>query len=145
MIESGDLPIIVLFSLTDFHTMQEYADKKKTLVLGGSVKPTRYANKAIRKLRAFGHPVMSVGLKEGEVDDVNIQTGTPLLDDVHTVTVYLSNKNQKQYYDYIISLKPKRIVFNPGTENPELSELARKNNIEVVEYCTLILLDTHTF
>jgi len=145
MIESSDLPIIVLFSLTNFHTMQEYADKKKTLVLGGSIKPTRYANKAIRKLRAFGHPVMSVGLKEGEVGDVNIQTCTPLLDDVHTVTVYLSNKNQKQYYDYIIGLKPKRIVFNPGTENPELSELARKNNIKVVEYCTLILLDTYTF
>ena len=125
--------------------MKENNEKKKTLVLGGSVNPSRFANKAIRKLRAYGHPVVSVGLKEGEVNDVNIQTGTPHFKDIHTVTLYLSAKNQKQYYDYIIGLKPKRIVFNPGTENLELSELARKNNIEVVEYCTLILLDTHTF
>ncbi len=125
--------------------MKENNEKKKTLVLGGSVNPTRIANKAIRKLRAYGHPVVSVGLKEGEVDDVSIQTGTPHFKDIHTVTLYLNTKNQNQYYNYIIGLKPKRIVFNPGTENPELSELARKNNIEVVEYCTLILLDTHTF
>ena len=125
--------------------MKENIEKKKTLVLGGSVNPTRFANKAIRKLRTYEHPVMSIGLKEGEVDDVNIQTGMPHFEDIHTVTIYLNTKNQKQYYDYIIGLKPKRIVFNPGTENLELSELARKNNIEVVEYCTLILLDTHTF
>ncbi len=125
--------------------MKENNEKKKTLVLGGSVNPTRFANKAIRKLRAYRYPVDSIGLKEGEIDDVNIQTGTPHFDDIHTVTLYLSTKNQKQYYDYIIGMKPKRIVFNPGTENLELSELARKNNIEVVEYCTLILLDTHTF
>ena len=125
--------------------MKENNEKKKTLVLGGSMNPTRFFNRAIRKLRAYEHPVISIGLKEGEVDDVSIQTGTPHINDIHTVTLYLNPKNQKQYYDYIIGLKPKRIVFNPGTENLELSELARKNNIEVVEYCTLILLDTHTF
>ena len=137
--------IIFILSSTDNQSMKENNEKKKTLVLGGSVNPSRFANKAIRKLRAYGHPVVSVGLKEGEVNDVNIQTGTPHFKDIHTVILYLSAKNQKQYYDYIIGLKPKRIVFNPGTENLELSELARKNNIEVVEYCTLILLDTHTF
>ena len=125
--------------------MKEKNEKKETLVLGGSMNPARFSNRAIRKLRTYEHPVMSIGLKEGKVDDVSIQTGTPHINDIHTVTLYLNPKNQKQYYDYIIGLKPKRIVFNPGTENPKLSERARKNNIEVVEYCTLILLDTHTF
>jgi len=125
--------------------MKENNEKKKTLVLGGSMNPTRFSNRAIRKLRAYGHPVISIGLQEGKVDDASIQTGTPHFEDIHTVTLYLNPKNQKQYYDYIIGLKPKRIVFNPGTENLELSELARKNYINVVEYCTLILLDTHTF
>lgn len=119
--------------------------KKKTLVLGGSTNPGRYANKAILKLRAYGHPVVSVGLNEGAVQDVKIQTGLPDFKDIHTVTLYLSPKNQLQYYHYILGLKPKRIVFNPGTENAELAMLAQENNIQVIEYCTLILLDTNTF
>jgi predicted CoA-binding protein len=123
----------------------EVNKKKKTLVLGGSIKPERYANKAIKKLREHGHPVVSVGLNEGTVLDVKIQNGSPDFKDIHTVSLYLSPKNQVQYYDYIFSLKPKRIVFNPGTENTELSELALKKNIHVVEHCTLILLDTNTF
>ncbi|MCB2208426.1 MAG: CoA-binding protein [Bacteroidetes bacterium] len=125
--------------------MKEKNEIKKTLVMGGSVKPERFANKAIIKLREYGHPVVSVGLKEGKVLDVDIQTGIPDFEDIHTVTLYLGPKNQPQYYAYILSLKPKRIIFNPGTENPEFFELALKNNIQVVEYCTLILLDTNTF
>jgi len=120
-------------------------ERKKTLVLGGSVKPQRFANKAIIKLREYGHPVVSVGLREGKVLDVDIQTGTPDFKDIHTITMYLGPRNQPQYYPYILSLKPKRIIFNPGTENAELFDLAIKNNILVVEYCTLILLDTNTF
>ena len=118
---------------------------KKTLVLGGSIKPDRYANKAIRKLISYGYPVVSIGNKEGTVEDVPIIKETRKFDNIHTVTVYLSAKNQKQYYDYIIGLEPQRIIFNPGAENRELAEMALKRNIEVVEYCTLILLDTHTF
>lgn len=125
--------------------MKEKNEKKKTLVMGGSIKPQRFANKAIIKLREYGHPVVSVGLKEGKVLDVDIQTGMPDFEDIHTVTLYLGPKNQPQYYPYILSLKPKRIIFNPGAENPELFELALKNNIQAVEYCTLILLDTNTF
>ncbi len=125
--------------------MDKEPEIKKTLVLGGSLKPDRYANRAIRKLRSYGHPVVSIGNREGEVEDVTIRKGTPHFDDIHTVTVYLGAKNQHEYYNYIIGLKPQRIVFNPGAENPELADLARKNNMEVVEYCTLILLDTHTF
>jgi len=125
--------------------MEKEHKTKKTLVLGGSINPGRYANKAIRKLRSYGHTVVSVGNKEGTVEDVIIRKGTPFFNDLHTITVYLSAKNQKQYYDYLIGMQPERIVFNPGAENQELAELARKNNIEVIEYCTLILLDTHTF
>lgn len=125
--------------------MEEKNTKKKTLVLGGSLKPERYANRAIRKLREYEHPVVSVGLKEGKVLDVDIETGTPEFDDIDTVTLYLGQKNQEQYYPYILKLNPKRLIFNPGTENPELANLAISNNIEVIEYCTLILLDTNTF
>ena len=113
--------------------------------MGGSFKPERFAYKAIIKLREYGHPVVSVGLKEGKVLDVDIQTGMPDYKDIHTITLYLGPRNQPQYYPYILSLKPKRIIFNPGTENTELFELAVKNNILPVEYCTLILLDTNTF
>lgn len=77
--------------------------------------------------------------------DVAIEKGTPGFKDIHTVTIYLSAKNQQQYHDYIIELKPQRIIFNPGAENSELAALAEDHNIEVVEYCTLILLDTNTF
>jgi predicted CoA-binding protein len=118
---------------------------KRTLVIGGSTKPERYSNRAIRKLRSYGHPVVSIGNREGTVVDVAIAKGTPEFKDIHTVTIYLSAKNQQQYHDYIIELKPQRIIFNPGAENSELAALADDHNIEVVEYCTLILLDTNTF
>ena len=125
--------------------MIEKNEKKKTLVLGGSIKPERYANKAIIKLREYEHPVVSLGLKEGKVLDVDIHAGMPDFENIHTVTLYLGPKNQPEYYLYILGLKPHRIIFNPGTENPELFEIALKNNIQVVENCTLILLDTNTF
>ena len=118
---------------------------RKTLVLGGSTNPGRYSNRAIRKLLSHGHSVVSIGNREGTVADVSIEKGTPDFEDIHTVTIYLSAKNQQQYHDYIIGLKPRRIIFNPGAENSELAALAGKENIEVVEYCTLILLDTNTF
>jgi predicted CoA-binding protein len=125
--------------------MEKEHKTKRTLVLGGSLNPGRYANKAIRRLRSYGHAVVSIGNKEGTVEDVVIMKETPFFNDLHTITVYLSAKNQKQYYDYIIGMQPERIIFNPGAENPELAELAGQHDIEVVEHCTLILLDTHTF
>ena len=114
-------------------------------MLGGSTNQSRYSNRAIRKLRSYGHPVVSIGNRKGSVADVTIEKGTPEFKDIHTVTIYLSAKNQRQYHDYIIGLKPQRIIFNPGAENSELAAMAKKENIEVVEYCTLILLDTNTF
>lgn len=114
-------------------------------MLGGSTNPGRYSNRAIRKLLSYGYPVVSIGNREGTVEDVTIETETQEFDDIHTVTIYLGARNQQQYHDYIIGLKPQRIIFNPGAENSELSALAQKENIEVVEYCTLILLDTNTF
>lgn len=120
-------------------------DNKKTLVIGGSVKPERFSNKAINKLRSYGHPVVSVGLRNGLVGDVAIETGRPDFEDIHTVTMYVGPKNQPGFYDYLIGLKPKRIIFNPGTENDVFEEMAAKNNIETISHCTLVMLDEGLF
>lgn len=114
---------------------------KKTLVLGASTNPSRYSYMAINRLSSHKHPVVAVGRREGRVGNVDIVTSQPK-EDIDTVTLYLNPMNQKPYYDYILSLRPKRIIFNPGTENHELEELARKNGIEPVEACTLVMLST---
>lgn len=116
--------------------------EKKTLVLGASSNPSRYSYFAMNRLSAHKHPVVAIGRREGKVGDVQIQTGQPKVEDVDTVTLYLNPTNQKPYYDYILSLHPKRIIFNPGTENEELEELARKNGIKPMEACTLVMLGT---
>lgn len=113
---------------------------KKTMVLGASTNPSRFSYSAINRLTAHHHPVVAVGLREGKVGSVNIVTGQPNEEDIDTITLYLNPTNQKPYYDYILSLKPKRIIFNPGTENYELEEMARKNGINPVEACTLVML-----
>ncbi|MCK5856388.1 MAG: CoA-binding protein [Bacteroidales bacterium] len=118
---------------------------KITAVFGSSVKPMRFSNKAIRKLRQNGYPVYALGLREGIVADVDIQTGTPNLDKVHTVTMYLGPQNQAEYYNYIKSLKPSRVIFNPGTENFEFSKMLQKEGVEVIENCTLVMLDMGIF
>lgn len=118
---------------------------KKTLVLGGSLKSERYSNKAIRQLVAYGHPVVSIGLKPGKVGEVPIQTGMPDYTDIHTVTIYLNPQNQVPYYDYLLGLSPKRIVFNPGTENNVLVQLCTAAGIEVVEDCTLVMLNMRNY
>jgi len=120
-------------------------DKKKTLVLGASSNPTRYSFLAINKLRKNGHPVVAVGKKNTSVADVEITTDKKPVTGIDTVTLYLNARNQKEYYDYILSLKPKRIIFNPGAENEELEALARANNIQPMEACTLVLLSTGQF
>jgi uncharacterized protein len=117
-------------------------NKKKTLVLGASSNPSRYSYLAINRLRTYGHPVVAVGKKNGKVMDVELQKEKELVDDVHTVTLYLNPTNQKEYYDYILSLKPKRIIFNPGTENEELYRLADEHKIPYMEACTLVMLST---
>ncbi|MGN6495097.1 MAG: CoA-binding protein [Agriterribacter sp.] len=116
--------------------------KKKTLVLGASDDPSRYAYLALNQLRAKGHPVQAIGKKKATVLDVDIETEKREADDIDTVTLYLNRYNQKEYYDYIVSLHPKRIIFNPGTENEELEKLAKDNGIVPMQACTLVLLST---
>jgi predicted CoA-binding protein len=116
--------------------------EKKTLVLGASDNPQRYSYLAVRRLRGNGHPVAAIGRKMVKVGDVDIETEKKAFTGVDTVTLYLNAGHQKEYYDYILSLHPKRIIFNPGAENPELEALAEANGIEPVEACTLVLLST---
>lgn len=116
--------------------------QKKTLVLGASANPSRYSYLAIRKLRSYGHPVVAVGRRDAAVQDVPITKEKSPATDVDTVTLYLNAKHQQEYYDYILSLKPKRIIFNPGAENDELAELATQNGIQPLEACTLVMLST---
>ncbi len=115
---------------------------KKTLVLGASEKIDRYSNRAVSQLRIHGHDVVAIGRKTGSIEDVEITTATPEIKDLDTITLYLNPANQKPYYDYILGLSPKRIIFNPGTENEELERLAIKNGIETLDACTLVLLST---
>lgn len=117
-------------------------EKKKTLVLGASDNPARYSYLAINRLKNNQHPVIAIGRKKGTVAGISIETEQISATDIDTVTLYLNPAHQKQYYDYIISLHPKRIIFNPGTENDELAELALKSNIKPLEACTLVLLST---
>ena len=115
---------------------------KKTLVLGASEKPERYSNKAIKMLRSHQHPVLAIGNKEGQVLDVHFNKDLIQDSEIDTVTLYLSPKNQKNYYDYILDLNPKRVIFNPGTENDELENLLEKKGIDTIEACTLVMLST---
>lgn len=119
--------------------------QKKTVVLGASQNEERYSNMAVKKLVAHNHPVTAIGNKEGIINNINIIKENPFLNDVDTVTLYLNPENQKPYYDYILSLNPKRIIFNPGTENDELESLAAAKGIKTMEACTLVLLSTNQY
>ena len=116
--------------------------EKKTLVIGASANPGRYSNLAINRLRAWGHPVVAIGQRKVKTGDVEIETEKRAFEGVDTVTLYLNPLRQKEYYDYILSLHPKRIIFNPGAENPELASLARADGIQPLDACTLVLLST---
>jgi len=120
-------------------------EKKNTLVIGASIKPERFSYKAIKLLRKYEHPVEAIGVKEGELEGVQIQKSKTIFTDIHTVTMYVGPNNQPEFYTYIIELKPKRIIFNPGTENPEFEEMAKNAGIEIVEDCTLVMLNSGTF
>ena len=117
-------------------------EQKKTLVLGASDNPSRYSYLAVQRLRSHGHPVVAIGRRNTKVADVNITKDKEPIPEIDTVTLYLNPSRQQEYYDYILSLNPKRIIFNPGTENDELEKLARINHIEPLEACTLVLLST---
>lgn len=120
-------------------------NQKKTLVLGASDNPSRYSYLAIQRLRNHHHPVVAIGRKNTKVADVNIGTEQQPFNDIHTVTLYLNPEHQKEYYNYILSLKPERIIFNPGAENIELEEKAAANGIKTMEACTLVMLSTNQY
>lgn len=111
-------------------------------MLGASDNPARYSFLALQKLRKAGHEVIGIGKKEAKVGDIAVRAAMQPLKDVHTVTLYLNPVNQRQYYDYILALHPKRIIFNPGAENSELQQLAESRGIATMNACTLVLLST---
>jgi predicted CoA-binding protein len=119
---------------------------KRTLILGASPKPERYAYKATVMLAEHNHPVFPVGLRAGEIEGHQILVNTPVIENIDTVTLYVGPQNQPMYYDYILNqIKPKRIIFNPGTENPEFQKLASEQGIESEIACTLVLLSTNQY
>ncbi len=120
-------------------------EKKKTLVLGASDNPARYSYLAIQRLRDHGHPVVALGRRLTRVADVDIAPEKKEFENIDTVTLYLNPGNQEEYYDYILSLSPRRIIFNPGAENNILAAMARKKGIETKEACTLVLLSTNQY
>lgn len=119
--------------------------KKKTLVLGASLKPGRYSNLAMNRLKEYAHEVVAIGLRPGEVSGIKIETELINFKGIDTVTLYLNPMRQKSYYDYIVSLHPTRVIFNPGTENPEFYKILKEAAIEAEVACTLVLLSTNQY
>jgi predicted CoA-binding protein len=117
-------------------------EKKKTLVIGASENTARYSNMAVQKLISHQQPVVAIGAKKGKIGDTIIETEKIPLTDIDTVTLYINPVRQTDYYSYILSLHPKRIIFNPGTENDELEMVAKQQGIITMEACTLVLLST---
>jgi len=115
---------------------------KKTLIIGASPDPSRYAYKAAHMLKRFNHDIVNVGIKKGEVAGVEIEKPTEIHQDIDTITLYIGPALQPQYHDYILDTKPKRVIFNPGTENYELEKLLDQHDIEPIRACTLVMLST---
>ncbi|MDQ3191184.1 MAG: CoA-binding protein [Bacteroidota bacterium] len=118
---------------------------KRTVILGASSNPGRYAHIATLKLHTYGHPVFPVGIKSGSIKNIPILVNKPPIPDVDTITLYIGTHNQASWYEYIFSLKPKRIIFNPGTENDWLYKEAQSKGIEALEACTLIMLSVGNY
>lgn len=118
---------------------------EKVVVFGASPTPWRFAYKCVRMLDDHGYEVIPIGKREGQIGDIPILTDQPDLDNVHTITLYLNERHSSEISSYILSLKPERIIFNPGAENPELEKLARANGIETIKACTLVMLSTKSF
>jgi predicted CoA-binding protein len=117
---------------------------KKTVIVGATPNPSRYAFLAAQRLTDHNNEIVPVGLKKGTVQGKTILDirQKPAIDQVDTITLYIRAEHQKEWYNYFLSLKPKRIIFNPGTENEELEKLAEQNGIEALEACTLVMVGT---
>lgn len=118
---------------------------KSTLVIGASLKESRYSNTCVKTLVSGHFPVTAIGLREGLIDETHVLTGFPELTDIHTVTLYVGPQNQHTFYDYVLKLKPERVVFNPGTENREFQDLLTQAGIEVIEDCTIMMVQGGRF
>ncbi len=118
---------------------------KKTLVFGASLKPDRYSNRALRRLVNYNYETVAYGLVEGEEASVVVDTELKPYENIDTITLYLNPKRQEAYYDHIVSLKPKRVIFNPGTENPDFYAILEENDIEIEVACTLVLLSANQY
>lgn len=119
---------------------------KKTVVLGASLNESKYSNQAIRLLTQAGHDVVAIGRSTGQIGPINVQQELPkTIDNLDTITLYLNPTHQPSYYDDILKLNPKRIIFNPGTENDALSHLAQEAGIATENACTLVLLRTQQY
>ena len=117
----------------------------RVLVIGASAHVWRTSYTAIRRLLDHGHEIIGIGARDAQVHGVNVGTEMPELEEVHTVTMYLRAALQKDYYDYIVGLKPKRLIFNPGAENPKLAKVARDHHIKVHNSCMLVMLSSGNF
>ena len=117
----------------------------KTLVIGASSNPKQYSHLAILKLMAKGYPVEAIGRESFEIGSTRVVNEKVDIRDIHTITLYLNQERQKDYEEYIISLHPKRIIFNPGAENPALLNRANTLGIEAIEACTLVMLAAGTY
>ncbi len=122
-------------------------DKKHTVIIGATPNPSRYAYFAAQKLTQYNHPILPVGIKKGQVEGIDIidLRAQPALDNVDTVTLYINPTHQAEWENYILSLKPRRIIFNPGTENPKLASRANEQGIETLNACTLVMLSAGTY
>lgn len=121
-------------------------EEKTTLVLGASLKTERYSNKAIRRLRDNNIPTLAVGLRTGTVADVEIITDINIINQpIDTVTLYLNPQRQEEFYDAILKLKPRRVIFNPGTENYDFMRMLNTEGIESEAACTLVLLSMNSY
>lgn len=117
----------------------------KTLVVGASSNPTRYAYQAIEKLVNKGYPFIALGRSKGEVFGQTIHTEKINWSGIDTVTLYIAPTHQEEYYDYIQMLNPRRVIFNPGTENSAFERLLTTGRIQVERACTLVLLSTNQY
>ncbi len=117
----------------------------KVLVFGASVKAIRYSNIAMKMLAEYDHEIVAIGGRKGEVEGIDIMTGHPELEHVDTITLYVGPARQQEHYDYLIGLSPKRIIFNPGTENLEFERMCTEAGIYAQSACTLVLLRTGQF
>lgn len=117
----------------------------KTLIIGASEHPWRYSYLAAERLLQAGHFIVLIGSRPGTLFGHPIQTGLPELSDIHTVTLYVNPDHQAEYADYLLQLRPKRVIFNPGTEHPELAARLHEAGIEVIPACTLVMLSADAY